>query len=155
MTVLDFERSNIAGAVEARRLLTRLIEDARGVGERRARLRRLDSLRQQLAQRWIDAEVLYGFSAQIISIQKAGGVPNHEASVSKVFGSELAQAIARTGASVYGLHSTLWDADDTRAPLEAFFAQAYVESTSRTIASGTSEIRRNVIATRGLGLPRG
>ena len=41
-------------------------------------------------QRWVDAEVLYGFSAQIISIQKAGGVPNHEASVSKVFGSELA-----------------------------------------------------------------
>lgn len=155
MTVLDFERSNIAGAVEARRLLSRLIADVSGEGASRARLRRLDSLRQQIAQRWVEAEVLYGFSAQIISIQKAGGVPNHEASVSKVFGSELAQAIARTGASAYGLYSTLWDADDPRAPLEGFFAQAYVESISRTIASGTSEIQRNVIATRGLGLPRG
>ncbi|MDA0256162.1 MAG: acyl-CoA dehydrogenase family protein [Chloroflexi bacterium] len=155
MTVLDFERSNIAGAVEARRLLSRLIADAIGAGAHRARLDQRDSLRQQIAQRWVEAEVLYGFSAQIISIQKAGGVPNHEASVSKVFGSELAQAIARTGASAYGLYSTLWDADDPRAPLEAFFAQAYVESTSRTIASGTSEIQRNVIATRGLGLPRG
>ncbi len=155
MTVLDFERSNVAGAVEARRLLSRLIANAGGEGADRARLGRLDSVRQQIAQRWVEAEVLYGFSAQIISIEKAGRVPNHEASVSKVFGSELAQAIARTGASTYGLYSLLWDPDDAYSPLEAFFAQAYVESLSRTIASGTSEIQRNVIATRGLGLPRG
>ena len=40
------------------------------------------------------------------------------------------------------------------APLGGELARGYLSSVSATIAAGTSEIQRNLIATRGLGLPR-
>ena len=41
------------------------------------------------------------------------------------------------------------------APLKGRLQRAYLSSFSETLAAGTSEIQRNIIATRGLGLPRG
>jgi hypothetical protein len=51
------------------------------------------------------------------------------------------------------MHSNIWERD--RAPMRAQFTRSYVGSVSATIAAGTSEVQRNIIATRGLGLPRG
>ena len=56
--------------------------------------------------------------------------------------------------SAFGLYSNLWDEDDPRAPMSARATRSYVFSVPSTIAGGTSEIQRNIIATRGLGLPR-
>ena len=59
------------------------------------------------------------------------------------------------GVKVFGLYGNLWDADDPRAPFEARFTKGWVRGVPGTIAGGSSEVQRNVIATRGLGLPRG
>jgi alkylation response protein AidB-like acyl-CoA dehydrogenase len=72
-----------------------------------------------------------------------------------MFMSELGQRTARTGTKVFGLYANIWDEKDERAPMNARFTQTYVSSVPSTIAGGTSEIQRNIIATRGLGLPRG
>ena len=98
---------------------------------------------------------MMNFSLRIITIQAANQVPNYEASVAKMFGSEAAQRMARTGMKAFGLYATLWDHEDALAPMEASFNRSYVRSVPGTIAAGSSEIQRNVIATRGLGLPRG
>jgi alkylation response protein AidB-like acyl-CoA dehydrogenase len=155
MTLLDFERSNISGAIEARRRIGKLVDHLAGPGRARSRVDALPSLRDAVAQHAIEAEVMFNFSFRIISIQHAGQVPNYEASVSKLFGSELMQRLANTGTKVFGLHSNLWDEQDERSPMMASFTHNHVQGVSATIASGTSEIQRNVIATRGLGLPRG
>lgn len=74
--------------------------------------------------------------------------------MSKMFGSELQQRTARRGISMLGLYGGLRPSD-SHAPLSGEFCQYYMTTVSLTIAAGTSEIQRNIIATRGLGLPRG
>jgi alkylation response protein AidB-like acyl-CoA dehydrogenase len=155
MTLLDYERSNITGAVSARRSIDRLVTHVNGEGKDKSRLGELGTIRHEIADRFIETEVMYNFSFRIISMQDKGLIPNYEASTSKLFNSELVQRLANTGVKAYGLHSNIWDEDDERAPLKASFIQSYVGSVSATIAAGTSEIQRNIIATRGLGLPRG
>ena len=156
MTLLDNERSNITGAINMRRQLDRLCAYvSTPEGRQRSRLHRLDALRQAVAEHYIEAAVQFNFSLRIITIQSRGEVPNHEASAAKLFGSEAGQRLARTGTKVFGLYANIWDPDDPRAPLEASVSRSYVGSVAGTIVAGSSEVQRNVIATRGLGLPRG
>ena len=155
MTLLDNERSNIAGAVAARRAIEGLLGYLRTEeGARRSQLARLDALRQLIADRHIEANVMANFSLRIITMQQAGTIPNYEASASHIFGGESGQRLARTGAAVFGLYSALWDPGEPYAPLEAQFARSYVRWAA-LVGGGTPEIQRNIIATRGLGLPRG
>ena len=89
-----------------------------------------------------------------MSLQQRGLVPNHEASIVKVFNSEYSQRLARAGLHILGLYGQL-QPDSPHARLRGRFERAYLASVGSTIAAGTSEIQRNIIATRGLGLPRG
>jgi len=147
MTLLDFERSNIGGAIGAKRTLRRMLGIVR---DDPWLSRRLDSspLRHEIAQRFIEAEVMYQLSLRIISMQNRGQLPNDEASMAKLFNSELSQRVAQTCLQVMGLRGQLTEGDETAARL-------YLGMVPATIRGGTSEVQRNVIATRGLGLPRG
>jgi hypothetical protein len=151
MTLLDYERSNIAGAVENRRQIERLIEsvneDHAGVKERVTS----GPLRHEIADRYIETEVMFQFSSRVISMQDRGLIPNYEASTSKLFNSEISQRVALSATRVFGLHANRWEEDR----VEGQFTRLYVGMVPATIRGGTSEIQRNVIATRGLGLPRG
>ncbi|MDA1002091.1 MAG: acyl-CoA dehydrogenase family protein [Chloroflexi bacterium] len=155
MTLLDFERSNISGSEGARRSIEGL-RDFLGTDEGKAvsRLEDLPTLRHQIADRYIEVEIQFQFSFRIISIQGRGLVPNHEASVAKLFNSEFSQRLANTGVKTFGLYSNLWY-NEPLAPMKGAYTRSYVGSVASTIAGGSSEIQRNVIATRGLGLPRG
>ena len=154
MTLLDYERSNISGAVASRRELDDVFEYAAS-DHGAARTRMLPSVRSELADRYVETEVGFNFAFRIISMQAAGVIPNYEASTSKMFASELGQRIARTGIKMFGLYSNLWDPDGELTPFGARFIQNYFHLIPSTIAGGSSEIQRNIIATRGLGLPRG
>jgi len=155
MTLLDYERSNITGAVSARKDIDELIGYASGEGKSRSRLGAFNSLRLDVADRFIESEVMYNFSFRIISMQARGLIPNYEASTSKLYNSELVQRLSNTGMKVFGLYSNVWDKKSQYSPVRSKFTQRYVSSVSATIAAGSSEIQRNIIATRGLGLPRG
>jgi len=155
MTLLDFERSGISSAVGTKRDIEHLASYASGAGREVSRVESTPTIRAEIADRAIECEVSYQFSLRIVSIQNAGQVPNHEASCAKLFNSELTQRIARTGTKVFGLYANLWDGGDQRAPMNAKHTHAYVSSIPSTIAGGSSEIQRGIIATRGLGLPRG
>ena len=166
-TLLDFERSNITGAITSRKSIRKLVDYVHtDEGRERSRLAESDTLRHRVAECYIESEVQFQFSLRIISMQNAGQIPNYEASTSKLFNSELSQKLARTGTQVFGAYGVLWghdndarntynDPENPWAPLAGSYTQAYVRSVPATIAAGTSEIQRNIIATRGLGLPRG
>ena len=154
MTLLDFERSNITGAVNGKRTLDRLTAFMK-TADGKAKSPGAKANRLAVADRYIEVDVMFNFSFRIISMQNRGMVPNYEASVSKLFNSEMNQKIALTGTRVFGLYANIYDGKDERAPLGASMSTNYLRSVSSTIAAGTSEIQRNIIATRGLGLPRG
>jgi alkylation response protein AidB-like acyl-CoA dehydrogenase len=74
--------------------------------------------------------------------------------MAKLYSSELSQRFARLGTRVLGSYGGL-RRGSAYARLRGDFAESYMQTVPSTIAGGSSEIQRNVIATRGLGLPRG
>ncbi|HEY5476719.1 MAG TPA: acyl-CoA dehydrogenase family protein, partial [Tepidiformaceae bacterium] len=115
-------------------------------------LRQRPNVRTELADRAIDVNVGTLLAYRVATMQARGMVPNHEASASKLFGSEMGQRIALTGMHLLAMHGEL--RDGSRGEI-VDLATGYLGSASGTIAAGTSEIQRGIIATRGLGLPRG
>jgi len=153
-TTLDFERSSIGSAVGQRMQVESLIRFAKEhADDHQSVLDRQEGLRCELADRLLEAHVAKMLSYRVITMQAKGMVPNYEASMTKLFASELAQRIARTGMKVSGLYGQLlrdseWPAARGRYPA------AYMQTLASTIAGGTSEVQRNIIAQRGLGFPR-
>jgi alkylation response protein AidB-like acyl-CoA dehydrogenase len=154
MTLTDFERSGIGSAVGTQRRLQSILDRAKARPAQETVLDKNDTWRLQMADRWVEADIAKLFSYRNITIQARNMVPNHEASMAKLFSSELGQRIAATNLKLYGLYGTIWDRSREEAE-RGGAAGGYLQSVSSTIAGGTSEIQRNIIATRGLGLPRG
>jgi len=156
MTLLDFERSNIDSAILDRTLVEELIEYiGSDEGAVCSRTGDLPTLRAEVADRYIECDVARNFGMRIASMQASGVVPNYEASTGKMFGTETHQRVMRTGTKTLGLYGNVWGKDTPYAPMRSQFTHGYVRSIPSTIAGGSSEIQRNIIATRGLGLPRG
>lgn len=159
-TTLSFERSNIGSAVGQRQTVQDLINFAReAVPSGKSTLGHNQAVHGELADRYIEAQAALMLSYKIISMQAKEGVPpGHEASVAKLFSTELNQRIARTGMKMLGLYGQLGrqqsDAARKWLGLRGRIEYTYLRSTANTIEGGTSEIQRNIIATRGLGLPR-
>ena len=105
------------------------------------------------AQLAIELQVCKQLSARVAWQLTVGDSSGREASVVKLFKTELAQRMSQVGLGVMGLQGQL-QRGDARAPLNGRAEKFYRQSVSSTITGGTSEIQRNVIATRGLGLPR-
>ena len=152
-TTLDFERSNIARAIAAHKNVDRLVKY---VKSRAAAGRPVsDSQRLEVAERAIETAVCELLSFTVISVQARGGVPNMEASMNKMYGSELSQRLAYTEMHLTGLSGQLRTPVGIEAESGIRATMNYLNTIPSTIAAGTSEIQRNIIATRGLGLPRG
>jgi alkylation response protein AidB-like acyl-CoA dehydrogenase len=154
MTLTDFERSGIGSAVGTQRRLEGILKRAKEAPAQQTVLDKSSTWRLQMADRWVEADIARLFSYRNITIQVRNMVPNHEASMSKLFTSELGQRIAATNLKLYGLYGTIWDRNREEAE-HGQAAGGYLSAVSSSIAGGTSEIQRNIIATRGLGLPRG
>jgi len=150
-TTLDYERSSIGNAVGQRQSLEYYLREY-GKLKESGKANTSPSVRGEIADRWIEAATARLMSYRVVSIQLAGRVPNHEASAAKLFNTELSQRIARTAMKIVGTAGLL--SDPAVAPMRSRASASYLATVSSTIAGGTSEVQRNIIATRGLGLPR-
>ncbi len=146
---LDFERSSIAGFAGSRRSVEELAAFA---ADQPQHLQRVPGLRLELADRFTELAVGTNLAYRIVDMQTRDVIANHEASAAKLYSSELTQRIAASGMKLLGLYGGL--RDDAHAPLGGRLSHSYLSAISATIGGGTSEIQRNIIATRGLGLPR-
>ena len=151
MTLLDFERSGISAAAEQEADFAELIEGLRE--EPGSLLDRSAQIRARAADLAVEIAVGYNLALRVASMQAAGQVPSHEASMGKAYSTELGQRLYAFGVRAFGLHSNLWPGEPL-APLAGKHTHQYLRSVPLTLVGGTSEVQRNIIATRGLGLPR-
>jgi alkylation response protein AidB-like acyl-CoA dehydrogenase len=152
---LDFERSGIATGVSHGLTVQDFV---RFVNEHRngamCTASHNEKVRYELADRAIESEVEQLLSYQVIGLQKRGMIPNHEASVAKLFSTEMDQRIAATGLKILGQYGQIMK-DGEYVAMGGRIPSMYMYATTSTVGGGTSEIQRNIIAQRGLGMPRG
>jgi alkylation response protein AidB-like acyl-CoA dehydrogenase len=152
-TTLDFERSNIAAISGARRTVDELVRWAK---ESHPGGRPWDKpeVRNKLADLALDVEVGRLVAYRTAWLQSRGEVPNYEASIGKVWMALLGIKVANTGVNLMGAFGQLQPGSKW-AQLHGRVCTSYLLAVSGPIGGGTTEIQRNIIAQRGLGLPRG
>jgi alkylation response protein AidB-like acyl-CoA dehydrogenase len=148
-TTLDFERSGIINSISLQQLLAEIVEATQPFYAKT----KLAHARHELADRAIETQVSIMLSYRVASMQAKGLIPNQEASITKLFGSELSQRIGRTAINLAGLFGQLGPGSPF-APMQGRIERMYRVQVGSTLAGGTSEIQRSIIAQRGLGLPR-
>jgi len=154
MVSLDFERTaGVAMAGGIRRTVDELVEFAKETKSNGQPLAKDPLVRHKLAEIAIECEVGRMLAYRVVWMQTKGLIPNYEASMIKVYASELMQRVAYTGTQIMGLYGQL-EMGSKWAPLQGALEHAYLASPGMLIAAGTSEIMRMIIAVRGLGLPR-
>jgi alkylation response protein AidB-like acyl-CoA dehydrogenase len=150
---LAFERIGIARYARANRVLEHLVAyardtvvDGRPLAEDPAVRARLATLAMR-----IEAAKLLNYGA--ISIQAAGKVPAIEASIARIHNTQVEQLAGHVGLELLGPRGMLLD-DDPWGLLDGEMQRQWLESIPVTVAAGTTEVQKNIIAQRGLGLPR-
>jgi alkylation response protein AidB-like acyl-CoA dehydrogenase len=147
MSLLDFERTSDLGYAIAGTLLDDITEYAR-------ELDILDTwCKQRMAELVAECEVARLTHYHVTWMQSQGKVSNYEAAMCKLLGFESIQHVAEFGMKVFKHYGLLSDASYL-APLYGRISSCYLRSFGHSMEAGTSEIDRDVIAQRGLGLPR-
>ncbi len=111
------------------------------------------SVRQQLAQFYIDVESMKYLAYRNFSSLMRGGTPGPEGSISKLLWSELNQRMQEFALSLEGPSAVL-EEGSKHAIEGGRWQYGLLRSRGNTIEEGTSEIQRNIIAERLLGLPK-
>ena len=108
-------------------------------------------VRQRLAQFYIETEVKEITAFRANSARLRGNQPGPEGSVNKVFNAEFNQRRSSFAVDANGMHAVAWVPGDSKAESRA---QTFLRARANTIEGGTSEVLRNQMAERILGLPR-
>ena len=151
---LDFERVSIFTVSGVRAVFDALMRWAREAGPDGARPIDDAHVSRTLADYKVQIEVLQMLAYRNLGMIKRGEHPNHEASEVKIFSTELMQRILHTGTKLLGPYGQLTP-ESERAPLGGRIEQGYLAAVMPTFGAGSNEVMRNIIATRGFGLPRG
>lgn len=153
MTTLDFERSGIDCVGEAARLLDDLIAYTKETKRRGRPLAQDPLVRSRLAQMAVEVEEARLLSYRVYWMHSHGKIPSYEASMAKVIGDELMPRLANVGMQIVGLAGQL-KPESKYAPIKGRLERIYLHAMGYTFARGTSEIQRNIVAGRGLNMPR-
>jgi len=109
--------------------------------------------RHLLAKLATDAEVGRLINYRVAWLYDKGIATDWQAAMAKLYSTELFKRAANAAMQLLGMYGQL-DKRGSVSPLHGWIEHLYLVSFGATIAAGTSEIQRNIIALRGLGLPR-
>jgi len=151
LTTLMYERDLLTFIrhISLRHALERLVGLVRERGRSRDPV-----VRQEVAALWIGEQVLQLNAYRSLTKILRGGEPGPEGSTSKLFWSQLDQELAEAGSRLLGLHGQLLEGTP-RAPADGHWAYYELLAQASGIRAGTSEVLRNILGERVLGLPKG
>ena len=153
MTVLNFERSGIDYAVWARAALEELVDYVKNDDSLVSTVKTDPEVRGKLASWNTEIEAARLLCYDVAWRQGQGEVPSAEASISKVAGTEIYAKVLDYGTELLGMYGVL-EPGSEQAELQGNFLKMRLFATSGPILAGTNEIQKNIIAQRGLNLPR-
>ena len=110
-------------------------------------------VRKTLAKLLADLEVARKLQRKVISEALKDRVPTTEAAMYKMWQSQLGQRIANAAIDLIGPDAQLKPGND-EAPVDGRYERSYRYTVVDTIGGGTSEVQKNIIARRALGLPK-
>ena len=111
-------------------------------------------IRHKLAQLQIEFDIGRLLTYRVILVMDEGRSPNVEAAMAKAYCTGFEQHLATTATDILGLYGQLI-AGSKWAPILGMAPHSFLGSKGYSLQGGTSEVLRNIIATRGLGLPTG
>ena len=153
---LDFERSSLVTAAVsmAKRSLDELVDYCKETKVNGRRLFDDPLVRHKLAEMAIEIEVGKYMVYRVVSQQARKEPGSIEAAVCKLYNTEMDVRATNTGIQILGLYGQL-QKDSKWVQLMGRFQKSYLYAIAMVVGGGSSEIQRNIIAMRGLGLPRG
>jgi len=144
---LDYERSGMERLMGNYPLFDSIIQFAKD-----NELPQQPVIRNKLAQLQIEFEVGRLLIYRVACLMEEGRAPNRESAMSKAYSTEFEKRLAGVAMEVLGLYGQL-RSDSKLVPLRGMALHSYLASKGYSLQAGTTEILKNVLAVRGLGLP--
>ena len=156
ITTLMYERLALGFGLQVRLriALSALVELAKRTTRNGRSAARDPMLRQKLAQLWIDTEVFKYTGARALTRLLKGEMPGPEASTGKIWWCETHQRLQEVAMEIQGPYAQLAKGSD-RTIEQGIWQYTFLRSRANSIEGGTTEIQRNIIGERVLGLPKG
>ncbi len=152
ITTLMHERAGIS-ELGTESIIDHLIELARETKRNGEPASKDGYVRQQIAKFAIEVQARRLNSLRSLTKRLKGAPPGPEGSIGKLSATELTQRMAKFAVELAGPRALL-EGDSPYALDQGRWLQAVLESPALTIAGGTSEVNRNIIGERILGLPK-
>jgi alkylation response protein AidB-like acyl-CoA dehydrogenase len=144
---LDYERSGMERLMGNYPLFDAIIQFAKD-----NRLSQQSLIRNKLAQLQIEFEVGRLLIYRVALVMEEGRAPNWESAMSKAYSTEFEKHLAGVAMEVLGPYGQLTSSSKL-VPLRGMALHSYLASKGYSLQAGTTEILKNVLAVRGLGLP--
>jgi len=149
MGTLAFERAGMGRAIMFKQVLNEIFGLAARTKRNGIPAIKDSTIRQRLAQCAIECEIIRLNSYRSLSASLKGGPPGPEEMFSKLFWSEMNQRMTELATQILGIDSVIEGGGEAQ-----LWQYRFLRSKGNTLEQGSSEILRNVIGERVLGIPR-
>jgi alkylation response protein AidB-like acyl-CoA dehydrogenase len=149
---LDFERAGIGSITAGERDFQSLLDYARNTDRGAGRLSSQPAIKSKLVESYRDMRISRALALRVLDIQANKRVANMEASEMSLHNREAAGRLGEAKSMIYGPYAQLLR-DTPYAQNNADGERSWWRLAGRH-AAGTMEVQKNIIAQRGLGLPR-
>lgn len=149
---LDYERAGLERLMGNYPLFDAIIQFTKETKQNDKPLCEDTIIRHKLAQLQIEFEVGRLLTYRVVTVMEEGRAPNVEAAMAKAYCTTFEQRLASEATEILGLYGQLL-AESKWAPILGMAPHSYLGSKGYSLQAGTTEVLKNIVATRGLGLP--